>query len=120
MKLQVVKACLFFFAFALFLQHANAQRRSNNRNNTGTSNPSSTGAPTQQNNNPRPTNFSAYGNLKVEVDSSGAGSSTGAGKSMRPDNAFGFKDSILNERTPLPYEFLRLDDALYAETVWRE
>lgn len=120
MKFQVVKACLFFLALGLFADNANAQRSRRNRNDAGTSNPSSTSTPTQQNNNPRPTNYSAYGNLKIEVDSSGAGSSTGAGKSMRPDNAFGFKDSILNERTPLPYEFLRLDDALYAETVWRE
>ncbi|GAA4744708.1 gliding motility protein GldN [Flavisolibacter ginsenosidimutans] len=121
MKSRVIKFCLFAFSFGLLVHDAKAQRRPRNSTSRDNGNNASTGAPTQQNNNTSaPTNFSAYGKLPVEVDSSGAGSTTGSGKSMRPDNAFGFKDSILNERTPLPYEFLRLDDALYAETVWRE
>ena len=37
---------------------------------------------------------------------------------MRNDNAF--DKSSLNARTPLAYEYLRWDDALYAEKVWRE
>ena len=39
-------------------------------------------------------------------------------KSLRNDNAF--DKSSLNARTPLPYEHLRADDALFAEKVWRE
>ena len=39
-------------------------------------------------------------------------------KSLRNDNAF--DKSSLNSRTPLPYEHLRADDALFAEKVWRE
>ena len=39
-------------------------------------------------------------------------------KSLRNDNAF--DKSSLNARTPLPYEHLRWDDALFAEKVWRE
>ncbi len=41
-----------------------------------------------------------------------------AKKSLRNDNAF--DKSNLNSRTPLAYEHLRWDDALYAEKVWRE
>ncbi len=37
---------------------------------------------------------------------------------MRPDAAF--DKSFINDRTPLPYEHLRWDDALFAEKVWRE
>jgi len=39
-------------------------------------------------------------------------------KSLRNDNAF--DKTGLMERTPLPYEHLRWDDALFAEKVWRE
>jgi gliding motility associated protien GldN len=37
---------------------------------------------------------------------------------MRQDAAF--DKSGINDRTPLPYEHLRWDDALFAEKVWRE
>ncbi|RYF84626.1 MAG: hypothetical protein EON98_08705, partial [Chitinophagaceae bacterium] len=117
MKANWFKYALILVALGFFAQDSQAQRRRRNREETG----NNTSAPTQQNNNTSaPTNFNAYGNLPIEVDSSSAGSGTGGGKSMRPDNAFGFKDSILNDRIPLTYEFLRLDDALYAEKVWRE
>jgi gliding motility associated protien GldN len=39
-------------------------------------------------------------------------------KSLRPNDAF--DKSSITERTPLPYEHLRWDDALFAEKVWRE
>ncbi len=120
MKAQLFKTCLVLFVAGSFAHEANAQRRGRSRNDANGGQQTQT--PTQQNNNTKPpTNFNSYGKLPIEVDSSGMGSNNaGGGKSMRPDNAFGFKDSILNERTPLPYEFLRLDDALYAEKVWRE
>ena len=117
MKANWLKYCFLFLGIGLVMQDAQAQRRGRTRDTN--TNPQS--QQTQQNNNTAPpTNFNAYGNLPIEVDSSGTGSSGLGGKSMRPDNAFGFKDSILNERTPLTYEFLRLDDALYAEKIWRE
>jgi len=111
------KYALILAVLGFVAQDSHAQRRPRTSTNRENTNPQTQ----QQNNNSAPpTNFNAYGNLPVEVDSSAAGSSSGGGKSMRPDNAFGFRDSILNERTPLTYEFLRLDDALYAEKVWRE
>lgn len=103
------------------MQTADAQRRPRTRNDANSSQSAgNNGQPVSTSNNNKPvTNFN--NKLPISYDSSAFGSGSGpAGKSMRPDNAFGFKDSILNERTPLPYEFLRLDDALYSETVWRE
>jgi gliding motility associated protien GldN len=116
MKSQLFKFCLLFLIAGIVMHDVQAQRRGRTRNDNTTPQTQTQ----QQNNNTKPTNYNPYGKLPIEVDSSAVGSNAGAGKSMRPDDAFGFKDSILNERTPLPYEFLRLDDALYREKVWRE
>ena len=45
-------------------------------------------------------------------------SDTTVRKSLRNDNAY--DKSSVNARTPLEYEHLRVDDALFAEKVWRE
>ena len=55
--------------------------------------------------------------MPIVVDSTGI-SDTAVKKSLRNDNAF--DKSSVNARTPLPYEHLRADDALFAEKVWRE
>ena len=39
-------------------------------------------------------------------------------KSLRPDEAV--ETSVLRDRTPLPYENLRADDAVYRHKIWRE
>ena len=39
-------------------------------------------------------------------------------KSLRPDEAV--ETTMLKDRTPLPYENLRADDAMYRHKVWRE
>src|SRR5882757_3896978 len=39
-------------------------------------------------------------------------------KSLRPDEAV--ETSALKDRTPLPYENLRADDALFRHKIWRE
>ena len=69
------------------------------------------------NNNTQPSGYNPYGNIPIVVDSTGV-SDTMVKKSLRNDNAF--DKSSLNARTPLPYEHLRADDALFAEKVWRE
>jgi hypothetical protein len=38
--------------------------------------------------------------------------------SLRPDDAI--ERNLVKDRTPLPYEYLREDDAVYREKVWRE
>lgn len=57
-----------------------------------------------------------YANLPFEYDTATADNATR--KSLRQDNAY--DKSSLTQRTPLPYEHLRWDDAFYAEKVWRE
>src|SRR4029079_7481454 len=39
-------------------------------------------------------------------------------KSLRPDQAV--ETTMLKDRTPLPYENLRADDAMYRHKIWRE
>lgn len=39
-------------------------------------------------------------------------------KSLRPDEAV--ETTMLKDRTPLPYENLRADDAIYRQKIWRE
>lgn len=39
-------------------------------------------------------------------------------KSLRPDEAV--ETTVLKDRTPLPYEHLRADDAVYRHKIWRE
>ncbi|HEY0434316.1 MAG TPA: gliding motility protein GldN, partial [Chitinophagaceae bacterium] len=93
-----------------------AQRSGKKRGNTQPQ----TQNPNQQqstNNNQQPSGYNPYGNIPIVVDSTGL-VDTVSRKSLRNDNATD-KSSIL-ERTPLPYEHLRWDDALFSEKVWRE
>jgi gliding motility associated protien GldN len=116
MKSYVVKGCLVAVLVAGIVAEASAQRAGRRRS---TSNPGTTPTQNQQqnNNNTQPSGYNPYGNIPIVVDSSGV-SDTLVKKSLRNDNAF--DKSSLNARTPLPYEHLRADDALFAEKVWRE
>lgn len=100
---------------------ANGQRQSrrkNNTNNPTTTQPVDTTGQPQVNNNVTTTpGYDVYANLPIRIDSAGM-SDTVVRKSLRNDNAF--DKSSLTTRTPLPYENLRWDDALFAEKVWRE
>jgi gliding motility associated protien GldN len=98
---------------------ANAQARPRGRRGA----PAATGNQTQgqTNKGTLPANSNPYGNIPIRVDSSSlADNDTGSTKGMRPDGAFETRSEIMNQRTPLAYEHLRYDDALYAEKVWRE
>lgn len=100
-------------AGALLVADADAQRRSSRRG----AQPTTTETQQQTNNNQQPTGYDPYGGLPITVDSTGV-MDTLVRKSLRPDNAF--DKTALSARTPLTYEHLRWDDALYAEKVWRE
>ena len=76
---------------------------------TPTTAPSQDTTPTTQ-----PVNI--YANMPFEYDTATADNSIR--RSLRQDNAY--DKSNLTQRTPLPYEHLRWDDAFYAEKVWRE
>ena len=91
------------------------KRRTNNNNTQPTTNPTGTDQQ-QNNNNQQPSGYDPYANLPIEYDTTSL--DNGVKKSLRNENAF--DKSNLTSRTPLPYENLRWDDALYAEKVWRE
>ncbi|HET9431365.1 MAG TPA: gliding motility protein GldN [Chitinophagaceae bacterium] len=114
MKSVFLKSGLVVLAAALLVSEADAQRQGRRR---GTQ--PAAGAQTQQqvNNNQQPSGYDPYGGLPIRYDSTGI-SDTMIRKSLRPDNAF--DKSGLTARTPLQYEYLRWDDALFAEKVWRE
>jgi gliding motility associated protien GldN len=97
--------------------NADAQRTSRKRT-TGNA-PATQGVQqTEQNNDVKPpSGYNPYGNIPIERDST-SNTNGVVKKSLRPDGAV--DKSFINERTPLPYEHLRWDDALYSEKVWRE
>ena len=125
MKTLIFKAGVCLAAVVLLAQTADAQRSgrrrttsSNNNNNAGNTNqPVDTLGKNQQNNNNVAPVYNPYGNIPIEVDSSDMLENE-VKKSLRQDNAY--DKSSLTKRNPLPYEYLRWDDALYAEKVWRE
>jgi gliding motility associated protien GldN len=121
MKNLIVKSCLCLIGTLLIVQSVDAQRQGRRRANTGNPQPTDTipGRNNQQqnNNNAQPSGYNPYGNIPIVIDSSGV-SDTLVKKSLRVDNAF--DKSSLTARIPLAYEYLRWDDALYAEKVWRE
>jgi gliding motility associated protien GldN len=109
---------LFFIVLAGFISpDGNAQRTRRQRTGNPQNPTDTTGKPNvQQNNNLPPVNYDPYANLPIEYDTLSADNSVR--KSLRNEHAF--DKSSLTARTPLPYEHLRWDDALYAEKVWRE
>lgn len=122
MKSPILKSCLCLLLVAFIATNADAQRSRTRRGTTTPANNGQTTDPGQQeqtNNTSAPSGYNPYGNIPIEVDKSAGGyNDSVVKKSMRPDAAF--DKSFINERTPLPYEHLRWDDALFAEKVWRE
>lgn len=117
MKNYFIKSGVLVLFSVVLLNDANAQGGRTNRRRTAPANNPPEVTQQQVNNNQQPTSYNPYGGLPITVDSSGV-SDTMVRKSLRNDNAF--DKSSLTARTPLAYEHLRWDDALYAEKVWRE
>ncbi len=117
MKNNFLKLGLCVVVAGLLVMDVSAQRTPKRRkdNTQPTTNP--TGNEQQQNNNNQPpAGYDPNANLPVTFDTTS--NDMTPKKSLRNDNAF--DKSNLTQRTPLPYEHLRWDDALYAEKVWRE
>jgi len=112
MKRLIVKSGLFCLVSFAVVMNADAQRTGKKRN----ANQPANQQVNQQNNNNKPV-YNPYGNIPIRVDTSGI-TDNAAKKSLRNDNAYD-KTGVM-ERTPLPYEHLRWDDALFSEKVWRE
>ena len=115
MNNRLIKIC-FLLVFTALVTDAAAQRTSRRRAGT-TTQPPATGEQQQNNDVKPPSGYNPYGNIPIIVDTSGLTDGS-VKKSLRNDNAF--DKSSINDRTPLPYEHLRWDDALFAEKVWRE
>ena len=117
MKTNIFKIGILVLLTCFLVSEVGAQRTPRRRTTTPTTtdptNPT-TNPTQQQNNNQQPSGYEPYANIPIRIDSSGM-SDTGARKSLRNDNAF--DKSSLTARTPLPYEHLRWDDALFAEKV---
>lgn len=120
MKRNLIKL-LFFAALLLFIADVNAQGRRGGRR--GNNPPTNDQQQTQTDNSGNNSNAQAnYGGIPIRVDSSaGGGLDTSRVKSLRWEDSFA-PDTSADARKiiPLDYEFLRKDDALYAEKIWRE
>jgi gliding motility associated protien GldN len=117
MKMNFLKLSVCVVLAGLLTKDADAQRTRRQRNNsTQPTNTQGGNEQQQNNNNQQPSGYDPYANLPIEYDTTGIDNKSK--KSLRNDNAF--DKSNLTQRTPLPYEHLRWDDALYAEKVWRE
>ncbi len=113
MQNRIIKISLLFVLVAAIATEADAQRTPRRRTNTQSNPPP---AETQQTNDTRqPSGYNPYGNVPIEqaAPAEGGYNDSAVNKSLRPDGAF--DKSFVNERTPLPYEHLRVDDALFAE-----
>jgi gliding motility associated protien GldN len=119
MKSNWIKLCLFLAIFGAMAGQADAQRRSTRRGAArATTTPQENTQQQQTNNTAAPSGYNPYGNIPIRVEGATGSGDSVIRKSLRQDAAF--DKSAINERTPLPYEHLRWDDALFAEKVWRE
>jgi gliding motility associated protien GldN len=118
MKSILIKFCSVALLLTVFADAADAQRGPRRRPAGG--NAGNTGGNQQQVNNTQqlPSGYNPTGNIPIRVDTGTGSSGTSTLPSLRNDGAF--DRSAISEVTPLPYEHLRADDALYAEKVWRE
>jgi len=117
MNMKFVKFGFCLVLSAFLLTPADAQRVSKKKKAENAAQTPPAGTEQQQNNNTQPpSGYDPLAGLPMTYDTTS--NDLTPKKSLRNDNAF--DKSNLNQRTPLPYEHLRWDDALYAEKVWRE
>jgi gliding motility associated protien GldN len=107
MNTSIIKICLFTLFVHVISFTAGAQRT-----NRRTQQVSAQNSPMET--KPAITNF----NPTIPIRYDTASESDAERTSLRNDN--GLDKGPANDRTPLPYEHLRWDDALYSEKVWRE
>lgn len=122
MKKQLIKYVILLGVLVNVVSLADAQRRGRTRNAaTATINPQDTvpQQKVQQNTNPATVGqYNPYGNIPIKMAPQVGGFNDSTRISLRNDGAT--EKSFFKERTPLPYEYLRADDALYTQRVWRD
>jgi gliding motility associated protien GldN len=117
MRNHLIKICLLALLISSVAMDADAQRASRRRGANTQANPGQQQTTEQTNDTRPPSGYNPYGNIPIESDTTSNNKGV-IKKSLRNDNAV--DKSFVNERTPLAYEHLRWDDALFAEKVWRE
>ena len=120
MQYRFLKCLIFSVVLLTVATAANAQRKSRARGNqTQTPDTSKQQQNVQQNTNPATTQkYNPYGNVPIEVAPQVGGFNDTIRPSLRRDAAT--ERGIFKDRVPLDYEYLRADDALYTQRVWRE
>lgn len=96
---------------------ADAQRRGGRRQNTNAPANQPTNQPTQQVNNNQPTTYNPYGGVPIRMAPQLGGFNDSIKRSQRQD---GIYEKQVSDRTPLVYDHIRSDDALFGERIWRE
>lgn len=100
---------------------ADAQRKPRTRSNNTQQKPDTTSQQqnVQQNTNPANVQkYNPYGNVPIEVAPQVGGFNDTIRPSLRRDAAT--ERGVFKDRVPLDYEYLRADDALYTQRVWRD
>jgi gliding motility associated protien GldN len=118
MRYQFFKYLIFSAVALTVTTVADAQRRGRTtRGNQQT--PDTSAQNVQQNTNPASVQgYNPYANLPIQKASASGGFNDTIRPSLRRDAAT--ERSMFKDRIPLDYEFLRADDALYTQRVWRE
>src|SRR5678815_4024855 len=122
MKYKILKFSVLAAAMMIMVS-AEAQRGRGRTQRSGTNPAADTTKPNQQSvqQNTNPANvqkYNPYGNIPIEMAPQSGGFNDTTKASLRRDAAV--ERSMFKDRIPLDYEFLRADDALYTQRVWRE
>lgn len=117
MNKQFLKLVVLIGVLICFANIADAQRRG--RTKTPVTQDTLPKQNVQQNTNPATVGqYNPYANVPIIVAPQIGGFNDSIKRSLRNDGAT--EKSMFKERTPLPYEHLRQDDAFYTQRVWRD
>ena len=115
MKKIIVKCLMLALCIGVFGNAADAQTRKKRTVQKRTTAKKTTNSNTRANINPAALVDTAIVVAPPKIDSLPMQT---VKKSLRPNDAI--ERNLVTERTPLPYEYLREDDAVYRQKVWRE
>ena len=119
MKWKFAKYALLVAAFGMAVSVSDAQtRKKSTRKTTTTAKKKATTKKTQANVADENLNVAKQDTLVVKAAPKDPIKMDTIRKSLRNDNAI--EMNLVKDRTPLPYENIREDDAIYREKVWRE
>jgi gliding motility associated protien GldN len=120
MRNHFIKSLILSAVMVTVVVAADAQRRSRTSRGANTQQkPDTTSQQQNQNTNPAAVQkYNPYGNAPIEMAPQVGGFNDTIKPSLRRDAAV--EKSSFKDRIPLDYEFLRADDALYTQRVWRD